>query len=383
MHSHKQRLSQMPRRTFLRTLSGGAVLIAAGLFGEGCGGGGSNLGPAATRSYRVNFLFPVTSARGRQEDAGVNGGAAGRWFAIINNKGDVLALDETGTFGTPNFVAAFVYRSGARMDTGLRNVASFRYFTPPPRWFDMNDNGQVLVTKYANPPADFNTQGVLWHDGVQTDLGALLPGESVFATNVNNQGQALAHQFQGQNNQTSWLWQNGAITSLGNIIAEDINNRGQVAGTAYQADHWPEGLRPVLWEQGRLQELPTSGDVVKRQSIRLNDSGVVIANFESGRPGKWQDDRFAYLEGNGWAYDLNSAGTIVGFAAANAADPSGSSSARAVLWEEGAQKDLNTLIPTGSGWLLEQAVDINDAGWIVGVGTFNGQSAAFLLTPQS
>jgi hypothetical protein len=44
-------------------------------------------------------------------------------------------------------------------------------------------------------------------------------------------------------------------------------------------------------------------------------------------------------------------------------------------------RDLNDLIPAGSGWELETARGINDNGWIVGEGTFNGEHRMFLLTP--
>ncbi len=43
--------------------------------------------------------------------------------------------------------------------------------------------------------------------------------------------------------------------------------------------------------------------------------------------------------------------------------------------------DLNNLIPTGSGWVLSVANDINNLGKIVGTGIFGGQQRAFLLTP--
>jgi len=43
--------------------------------------------------------------------------------------------------------------------------------------------------------------------------------------------------------------------------------------------------------------------------------------------------------------------------------------------------DLNDSILPGSGWLLEEAVDINDGGQILGVGNHSGQRRAFLLTP--
>jgi hypothetical protein len=43
--------------------------------------------------------------------------------------------------------------------------------------------------------------------------------------------------------------------------------------------------------------------------------------------------------------------------------------------------DLNDLLPQDSGWVVNYALDINDKGRIVGVGTINGQSHAFLMTP--
>jgi probable HAF family extracellular repeat protein len=44
--------------------------------------------------------------------------------------------------------------------------------------------------------------------------------------------------------------------------------------------------------------------------------------------------------------------------------------------------DLNDLIPGGSGWTLIEAASIDGSGQIVGFGTINGQTHAFLLTPN-
>ena len=54
---------------------------------------------------------------------------------------------------------------------------------------------------------------------------------------------------------------------------------------------------------------------------------------------------------------------------------------RALVQWNGQLQDLNTLIPTNSGWSLEEARDINDRGQIVGYGRRQGQPRAFLLTP--
>jgi uncharacterized membrane protein len=56
---------------------------------------------------------------------------------------------------------------------------------------------------------------------------------------------------------------------------------------------------------------------------------------------------------------------------------------RAFLYDGGKMVDLNTLIDPSSGWVLQRAAAINDAGQIVGSGFFNGETylEAFLLTP--
>jgi probable HAF family extracellular repeat protein/autotransporter-associated beta strand protein len=54
-----------------------------------------------------------------------------------------------------------------------------------------------------------------------------------------------------------------------------------------------------------------------------------------------------------------------------------------VSYSGGAAADLNDLIPAGSGWILNFARGINNAGQIVGFGTSNGEQHAFLLTPNT
>ena len=44
-------------------------------------------------------------------------------------------------------------------------------------------------------------------------------------------------------------------------------------------------------------------------------------------------------------------------------------------------KDLNTLIPANSGWVLTEARAINSSGQIVGNGIKDGEQRAFLLKP--
>ena len=77
------------------------------------------------------------------------------------------------------------------------------------------------------------------------------------------------------------------------------------------------------------------------------------------------------------ALEVNMRGEVVGVS-----DVAGGGK-RAFLWRNGTMHDLNTVLPSGSGWVLQKATGISDAGQIVGVGTFNGATRGFLLTPPA
>ncbi len=79
------------------------------------------------------------------------------------------------------------------------------------------------------------------------------------------------------------------------------------------------------------------------------------------------------------AWAISSEGMVVGqFTLALATN-------RAFRWIDGVMEDLNTLIPEGSGWTLENAQAINDYGQIAGWGIINRggriERHAYVLTP--
>src|SRR5205085_5111100 len=80
-----------------------------------------------------------------------------------------------------------------------------------------------------------------------------------------------------------------------------------------------------------------------------------------------------------WGFGINSAGTIVGKMQVRGGF---FVNFHAFAIINGRMTDLNKLIPTGSGWVLDEAYAINDAGQIVGYGEHNKQTRGFLLTPQ-
>jgi hypothetical protein len=52
-----------------------------------------------------------------------------------------------------------------------------------------------------------------------------------------------------------------------------------------------------------------------------------------------------------------------------------------VAYSDGVMRDLNDLIPAGSGFTLTHAQGLNDAGQVAGYGTVDGVTHGFLLTP--
>ena len=99
----------------------------------------------------------------------------------------------------------------------------------------------------------------------------------------------------------------------------------------------------------------------------------------------WQSGKVRALDAlpggqDSQAFGLNNSDWIVGWSEINHPLHSAQGDHHAVLWRGGIAYDLNALIPTDSGWVLEEASAVNNKGQIVGYGTFHGASHAFLLT---
>jgi probable HAF family extracellular repeat protein len=70
---------------------------------------------------------------------------------------------------------------------------------------------------------------------------------------------------------------------------------------------------------------------------------------------------------------INNLGQVVGDAGLANGD------SHAFLWQKGQMVDLNTLLPSNSGWELFSAEFINDSGRIVGTGLHNGTNQWFVM----
>lgn len=159
------------------------------------------------------------------------------------------------------------------------------------------------------------------------------------------------------------------------------NAAGWIVGSAMTRYDWAR--RAFFRRDGPLQDLGTLGGS-DSEARAINDLGQIVgwAHVTSGT-----EHAFLYRDGTmldldpmgldaSRAYGINSAGEVVG----DVDDARGG--VRAFHFDGRVMRDLNTLIPAGSGWILTAAYAINDRGQIAGMGRLRGRGRAFLLTPE-
>jgi probable HAF family extracellular repeat protein len=159
-----------------------------------------------------------------------------------------------------------------------------------------------------------------------------------------------------------------------------VNNSGEVVGTSYTPK---SGFFGFTWSNGKMAKMGTLGGPWS-QAYAVNNKGQVtgLAYTKNG-------SAHAFLATNGVLKDLGSTidgqfGTTWGFGINDSGVVVGQSTFKgtyhAFVYSGGRMRDLNKLIPAGSGWVLLQANGINAAGQIAGEGRLKGQVHGFLLT---
>lgn len=286
--------------------------------------------------------------------------ASSQTVRAINNKNEVAGGAATTALPHRAFVLS---RSGlARIEP----VAGSDYSTAR----GINDLGEVVGT--ANTAT--SVQGFRWTKQGGARLLPPLAGDSASeAFDVNLEGQAVGFSS-GKQGIRAVLWtRSGAVQELGGFPAGvysralSINRHGDIAGTYGKA---PAAQAFLRTRAKVLQELrPLPGDV-ESEAVGVNDGGEVVGWS------KGPDGTRAVLWSGGAALALgslragqhsrgraiNARGEVVG-------DSGSAHDSRAFRWTrtEGLQ-DLNAFLPHGAGFVLLEAVAINDAGVIVALG---------------
>ncbi len=262
-------------------------------------------------------------------------------------------------------------RSAALSDPDIRSEA-----------FSLNASGTVVGRFFLR--FDIN-HACRFSKGKIADLGTL-GGKNSAAYAVNAAGDIAGVSAVNGRQTHAFLYADGHMQDLGTLggalsEARGINDRGQVVGFAATADARNHAF---LYTDGTMQDLGTFGGE-QSFAFAINNAGQIVGSSD-----KPDGATHAFLYQNGAmqdlgslnhgitsiAYGINAQGEIVG-----GSDP-GVGEMHAFVYKNGRMHDLNRLISPRSGWLLQEARAINERGQIAGIGTFQGKTRAFLLTPQ-
>src|SRR5258708_9539228 len=227
--------------------------------------------------------------------------------------------------------------------------------------------------------------------GKLTNIGDLGGGSAV-AYAINGLGQVVGSAVTSKGENHPFLYSNGQMLDLGTLgssgndwwnSAQGINNSGAIVGTSYDATGNFFGF---VWSNGKLQKVGTLGGFWS-QGYAINNKGQITgvaytkngsahAFIANGPRATLRDlGTFAGTTSTVWGFGINDSGVVVG-------QSTFAGTYHAFVYSGGKIKDLNKLIPTGSGWVLISANGVNNAGQIVGEGTISGKMHGFLLTPQ-
>ncbi|KXK38599.1 MAG: hypothetical protein UZ16_OP3001000680 [Candidatus Hinthialibacteria bacterium OLB16] len=337
---------------------------------------GKPLALAAACLWSAPPAVPPSTSSYTISDLGTLGGPTTKGYGI-NEDGQVVGASQIGSY-----MHAFLWDDGTMTNLGaLGAYGSWAY--------DINDAGQVVGGSYVG--TEFHSHAFLWQNGNMQDLGTLGGGPDSYAFEINDSGQAVGSAccVPDQYITHAVLWGSGGIVDLGDLdpvwpnhsFAYGVNNAGQVVGQSTTADALQLG-HAFLWQNGAMQDLGTLGGDLS-EAWAINENGQVVGGSKltdntTVHAILWDgalQDLGALTFTNSIAYDINDKGQVVG------ALKTGQIS-HAFVWANGQMQDLNNLIPSNSGWVLQEARAINNKGKIVGFGTINGQARAFLLSPS-
>lgn len=261
--------------------------------------------------------------------------------------------------------------------------------------YDIGNDGTVVG--YASFSPYFFYRPMTWKDGAVTWLAG--DGRSILdpvatAHAINDTGHVVGRMRATDGQMVPFLWdgQSTQVLEHWNIsnggAAMGINNQGTIVGWNYP--------NAVVWKQGQRIILPTllSDPTARWMDARaydVNDSEVIVG-ASGARNAVYDPYSRAVVWFRGAVYELNSvfdtptqkgdavalainkSGLIVGvsrrFAWAEAT-PGRPVNGLATLWvDRHTALDLNIFLPLSvrqAGWILQEALDINDQGWIVGI----------------
>jgi probable HAF family extracellular repeat protein len=356
-------------------------------------------------SYSIRDLGPVGEAPGAPYFIAANGLIAG------------------ATVSPQNTSHASVWFMGFKQDLGTPALGG-----PNSLAMSINSLGQVVgsaqtTTMNTEDFCGFNTYGMtksstscvpfLWQNGAMTKL-ATLGGPNGMANGINNTGEAVGWAEMSARDPNAAcpvnefgpvMWGKNGVTKLSTHsgdpdgVAAAINDLGQVVGASGSCGSFNtnSGLylvekHALLWEGGTMIDLGNlggDGNGSGNHACAINNLGQVAGHSDlagdatfHGFLWTWQSGMqdLGTLPGDvaSLAIGIGDQGLLVGGSLDSNFD------VRAMVYENGAMSDLNTLVSANPGKLyLLLAYSINAANQIVGFGaTSDGTLHGFLATPD-
>ena len=296
----------------------------------------------------------------------------------INNLGDV-----TGFYIAPNGQAhAFIWD----LFTPLMDMGTLG--GPTSMGAAINNGGLVAG---RSETAEFHMRAMQTHRNAvaMLDIGTLGGGDAE-ALGINDAGMATGWASDARGRRRGFIF-DGVMNDIGTLggtssTGHDINPKRQITGVA---DRLGDAISHAFFYDpavGPMQDLGTLGG---RQSAghAINEAGKVTGTSTTPNDATQHD----FLHDGTAIIDLGLLPTVlgsIGYAINTRDQITGTSfpesgQAHAFLWESGQMFDLNSLLDSsGAGWVLHEARGINDAGWIVGFGSFQGATLRpYLLIP--
>jgi len=320
--------------------------------------------------------------------------SSGFW---INNSGQVVGCSDTQTSqgypctGTVAGQHAFLWSKGS----GLKDLGTLQAGTVSGAT-GINDLGTVVGYSNVKGQPATNFIAFQWTSaGGMVNLGTLSGGNSSAAFEVNSSGMIAGDSFNSSGIVLATSWTNNKIKNLGRLpkaqftAALDVNDSNQIVGESVFTYSPTFTSHAFSWTSGTgMQDIGTLPGGVTSIANAINESGVIVGQSDGANTGghwhavMWDATKkikdLGTIAGGNYsiAFAVNDSNVVVGYG--NLAN----NAAHAMRWISGSgMKDLNSLIPAGSGWVLINANAINKLGQITGYGTIKGFNHAFLLTP--
>ena len=300
----------------------------------------------------------------------------------LNDAGEAAGVSETPT-------AAIATKFSGGKATSISTLGSSVSIANA-----INGSGEIVGWNSYDSNANFDPQAFIYNNGSMLNINsATMFPSGTEANGINNSGEVVGTGYLSPSNFHAFLYSGGKMKDLGpsgafQASAYAINASGQIVGS-YSLNSGASGT--FLYTNGKMTTVPNPAGTRGAFGVAINDTGEIVGDLYSAvggshaakfSDGAWTDlGNYPGAQGSE-ANAINTAGEIGGTAIFPPIyKPFRAGKHVAIMSTAGGLVNLNTLIPSGSGFTLTDAVGINDSGEILCDATSaSGNEHAVLLS---